>query len=83
MTQAASLERERAKIQQSMFAILGQDYKGGGQLLRDRWNRAASGKGRSHFAGDDAEATFEWGDSAPTYEEDDAFYMDDEPGGTR
>eukprot|EP00913_Durusdinium_trenchii_P030945 g28983.t1 len=54
MTQAASLER--AKIQQSMFAILGQDYKGGGHLLRDRWNRAASGKARSYFAGDDSEA---------------------------
>ncbi|CAK9069007.1 unnamed protein product [Durusdinium trenchii] len=77
VTQAASLER--AKIQQAMFAILGQDYKGGGQLLRDRWNRAGSGKGCSYFAGDDSEAFFECDDNAPTYdEEDDAYYMDDE-----
>ena len=77
MTQAASLER--AKIQQAMFAILGQDYKGGGQLLRDRWNRAGSGKSRSYFAGDDSEPFFEWDDNAPTYEEEDnAYYMDDE-----
>ena len=74
MTQAASLDR--AKIQQAMFAILGQDYKGGGQMLRDRWNRASSGKGRSYYAGDDDEANYEWDEAF--YEEDDAYYMDED-----
>ena len=75
MTQAASLERP--KVQQAMLAILGQDYKGGGNLLRDRWNRSNSGKGRSYFAGDD-ESTPDWGDEDTYYEEDDADYMNEE-----
>ena len=74
MTQAASLDR--AKVQQAMFAILGQNYKGGGQMLRDRWNRANSGKGRSYYAGDDEEANYEWDETL--YEEDDAYYMEDD-----
>ena len=67
MTQAASLERP--KVQRAMFAILGQDYKGGGNLLRDRWNRSNSGKGRSYFAGDD-ESAAEWGEEDTYYEEE-------------
>eukprot|EP00913_Durusdinium_trenchii_P003467 g3210.t1 len=75
MTQAASLERP--KVQQAMFAILCQDYKGGGNLLRDRWNRSNSGKGRSYFAGDD-ESTQDSGEEDTYYEEDDAYYMNEE-----
>ncbi|CAK9019946.1 unnamed protein product [Durusdinium trenchii] len=54
MTQSASLER--AKVQQAMYAILGQDYKGGGQSVNSRWQRPfnSTGKGRGYFAGDDA-----------------------------
>ena len=59
-----------------MFAILGQDYKGGGNLLRDLWNRSNSGKGRSYFAGDD-EDNQDWDDEGAYYEEDDACYMNE------
>ena len=46
MTQVASLER--LKVLQAMFAILGQDYKGGGNLLRDRIGETL--RGESGFA---------------------------------
>ena len=54
MTQSTSLER--AKVQEAMYAILGQDYKGGGQSVNSRWQRPfnSTGKGRGYFAGDDA-----------------------------
>ena len=81
MTQSASLER--AKVQQVMYAILGQDYKGGGQSVNSRWQRPfnSTGKGRGYFAGDDA-VDPTW-DSPPVDwepEDEGTYYLDDEQG---
>ena len=54
MTQANTLKRN--KIQESMFAILGQDYKSGhGQAPpgNSRWNSRPLGKGRGYCADDE------------------------------
>ena len=82
MTQSASLER--AKVQQAMYAILGQDYKGGGQSVNSRWQRPfnSTGKGRGYFAGDDNAADLTWDNPSAEWEPEDegTYYLDDEQG---
>ena len=59
-----------------MFIILGQNYKGGGQFLRDRQKRAITDKGQSYFASDNN--TPNWNNNPPVYEEDKTYYIDEE-----
>ena len=67
MTQANTLKR--TKIQESMFAILGQDYKSGYGIPNSRWSMRSSGKGRGYCADDETVESVadDWAD----YDEDD------------
>ncbi|CAK9022179.1 unnamed protein product [Durusdinium trenchii] len=80
MTQSAFLER--AKAQQAMYAILGQDYKGGGQSVNSRWQRLfnSTGKGRGYFAGEDNAVDLTWDNPSVEWEPEDegTYYLDDE-----
>ncbi|CAK9005048.1 unnamed protein product [Durusdinium trenchii] len=80
MTQSAFLER--AKTQQAMYAILGQDYKGGGQSVNSRWQRPfnSTGKGRGYFAGEDNAVDLTWDNPSVEWEPEDegTYYLDDE-----
>ena len=85
MTQASSLER--AKIQQAMYSILGQDYKHS-HLPHNvsRWSSSRpSGKGRGFYADEDAAYDDDdgWGhmaedDDMACYEYDDGSWDNDE-----
>ena len=72
MTQANTLKR--TKIQESMFAILGQDYKSGHGIPNSRWSMRSSGKGRGYCADDETVESVadDWAD----WDEDDYEYYE-------
>ena len=80
MTQSNSLER--TKIQQSLYAILGQDYKHSHAPASNtnRWAARPSGKGRAYYMSEEPyEDDDEWGyymneDDDTAYFEDDGAY---------
>ena len=72
MTQANTLKRN--KIQEAMFAILGQDYKSGHGTPNSRWSLRPSGKGRGYCADDETVESVadDWAD----WDEDDYGYYE-------
>ena len=82
MTQASSLER--AKIQQAMYSILGQDYKHSHLPHVNKWP-SSRGKGHGFYADEDAAYDDDdgWGhmaedDDMACYEYDDGSWDNDE-----